>query len=209
MSLKPSVPPVLRPARPEDRLATDYQLLKEIFWKNLGTLAALLFMGLVFFSFGAAAFWIGTLGARVFGVIFMAAGTAIGIFAVVTVHSTCSYDYTKARLRKQGIRVEGRLKGKSSEEIEDGQFLYRLQYAYSWQGRPCEGEEIIEDKVLFDKLHANMRLPVTVLGNSPETSMLPIESLRKQLLKAAAEPSPDEEDGTPGLACADRDAAMQ
>lgn len=195
MNPRPAASSALRPARAEDELATDYRLLKACLRKNAGILVALLLMGLVFFLFGALAFWKDASGARAFGIIFMVTGAAIWTFAMVTVHSTCSYDYAKAQLRQRGVRVEGRLNGKSSEEIDDGQFLYRLQYAYSWQGRPCEGEEIIEDKALFDELHANMRLPVMVLKNAPETSMLQIGTLRKQLMKAADPSPPDKENG--------------
>ena len=195
MSPRPVVPPVLRTARVEGKLASDYRLLKTCLRENAGILLALLFMGLVFFFLGALAFWRAASVSRAFGTIFMVTGAAIWLFAMVTVQSTCRHDYARAQLRQQGVRVEGRLKGKSPEEIDDGQFLYRLQYAYSWQGRSYEGEEIIEDKALFDQLHADMRLPLMVLRNAPETSMLQINSLRKQLLMATDESFPDKENG--------------
>lgn len=158
----------------------DYPLLKKVLWQHVGFFAVLVFMATICMAAGSGVFWFSPSPIRYMGILFALVGFALFIFAFVSTYSSCCYYYEREILKKYGVKTQAWLIGKIDESnAKKGESLYRLQYGYQWQGRNYEGEEIIEDKAIFDGLQPAMSLPIFVLKHSPEISTLQLAKLTR------------------------------
>lgn len=158
----------------------DYPLLKRVLSQHLGFFAVLLFMATICMATGSGVFWFSHLPIRYLGILFALVGFALFIFAFVSTYSSCCYFYQREILKKHGIKTQASLIRKTDESnVKKGESLYRLRYSYQWQGENHEGEEVIEDKAIFDALQPAMSLPIVVLKRSPEISTLQMAKLKQ------------------------------
>lgn len=143
----------------------------------------LLGMGLVFGLVGGGIFiaGFGEVGAMIFGGLFALIGSAMFVAAFFTAHSSVSYYYDQALLRKYGVEVDGVLSSKSAEcqfhqeydhnnnPMGEGYYLCSLlvEYDFQFNGRNCSGAYCLSKAGLIDKLREGDPLPLKVLNLDP------------------------------------------
>jgi hypothetical protein len=165
------------------KYGTDWSLLWTAVKDNASAFFILLVIGLAFGLVGGGIFatGFGEVGAMAFGGLFALIGSATFVTAFVTAHSSVSYYYDQALLRKYGVEVDGILTSKSTEcqfhqEYDqnnnprgEGYHLCNLlvEYDFQFNGRNYSGAYYLSKAGLFDKLREGDPLPLKVLRLDP------------------------------------------
>lgn len=165
------------------KYGTDWSLLWSAVKDHASFFFILLGMGLAFGLVGGGIFatGFGQVGAMIFGGLFALIGLAMFVASFVTAHSSVSYYYDQALLRKYGVEVDGILTGKSTEcqfhqeydhnnnPMGDGYYLCNLlvEYDFQFNGRNYSGAYYLSKAGLFDKLREGDPLPLKVLRLDP------------------------------------------
>lgn len=165
------------------KYGTDWLLLWTAVKDNASAFFILLVIGLAFGLVGGGIFatGFGEVGAMAFGGLFALIGSATFVTAFVTAHSSVSYYYDQALLRKYGVEVDGILTSKSTEcqfhqEYDqnnnprgEGYHLCNLlvEYDFQFNGRNYSGAYYLSKAGLFDKLREGDPLPLKVLRLDP------------------------------------------
>lgn len=162
---------------------TDWSLLWTAVKDNASSFFILLGIGLAFGLVGGGVFadGFGEVGAMAFGGLFALIGLATFVTAFVTAHSSVSYYYDQALLRKYGVEVDGILTSKSPEcqfhqEYDhnnnpkgEGYHLCNLllEYDFQFNGRNYSGAYYLSQAGLFDKIREGDPVPLKVLRLDP------------------------------------------
>lgn len=162
---------------------TDWSLFWSVVKDHTSPFLILFGMGLVFGLVGGGIFiaGFGQVGSMMFGGLFALIGLAMFVASFVTTHSSVSYYYGQALLRKYGVEVDGILTSKSTEcqfhqeydhnnnPMGEGYHLCNLlvEYDFQFNGRNYSGAYYLSKAGLFDKLREGDPLPLKVLRLDP------------------------------------------